>query len=247
MVDSVDCLLEKYGGETVIRALRPFLTERRRERIEEVLSARLASLTVAIENLHDPHNGAAAIRSLEGFGLQQLHVVEATEPFVCSSAVTISAEKWISMRRHADFDTCAADLREQGFQLLAMVPRLGHERAVMIEEVDVSRPLACIFGNERDGLAAESVAACDVEVTLPMHGFTQSFNLSVSVALVVQELSRRRRLEIGAEGDLSGEERARLRARWYALSVQHAEAILKQSVSGLTHENVGEFPHEEEE
>ncbi len=242
----VDRLLERYGIETVTAVLRPFLTDRRAERIEGVLDARLGSLAVVIENLHDPHNGAAAIRSMEGFGLQYLHVVENAERFEFSSAVTISAQKWISIRRHSGFSACASSLREQGFELLAMVPRLGHERAVEIDQVDVSAPLACVFGNERDGLTAESVAMCGAEVTLPMHGFTQSFNLSVSVALVLGELARRRRLALDSEGDLSLQERALLRARWYALSVRHADEILSQRVSELTQESVDVLPQEEE-
>jgi len=243
---SVDRLLQRHGIETVTAVLRPFLTDRRIERIEQVLDARLGSLSVVIENLHDPHNGAAAIRSMEGFGLQHLHVVETVEPFAFSSAVTISAEKWISIRRHRDFAGCAADLRGQGLRLLAMVPRLGHDRAVELDEVDVTGPLACVFGNERDGLTDASVESCDAEVTLPMQGFTQSFNLSVSVALVIGELARRRRQEIEAQGDLSAQERALLRARWYALSVRHADEILSQRVSELTRDHVDELPQKEE-
>lgn len=243
---SVDHLLDRYDIATITTALRPFLTDRRIERIEQVLDARLGSLTTVIENLHDPHNGAAAIRSMEGFGLQHLHVVEPVEPFAFSAAVTISAEKWITIHRHDSFTACAAALRERGFRLLAMVPRLGHERAVELEAVDVSGPLACVFGNERDGLTEESVGACDVQVTMPMQGFTQSFNLSVSVALVMRELARRRRAEIDADGDLSLQERALLRARWYALSVRHADEILSQRVSGLTQDSVDAVPHSEE-
>jgi len=243
---AVDRLLERYGADRVTSVLRSFLTDKRAERIEQVLDARLVSVAAVVENLHDPHNGAAAIRSLEGLGLAQLHVVETLEQFDFSDAVTIGAEKWISVQRHRSFDACAGALREQGLRLFAMVPRRGHERAVSIDDADVSQPFACVFGNERDGLAAESVAACDLEVTLPMYGFTQSFNLSVSVALVVQKLAQRRRDAIGAPGDLSDRERALLRARWYALSVRHAEEILTQRVSESTRDDVAGLPQADE-
>jgi tRNA (guanosine-2'-O-)-methyltransferase len=239
---NADQLIHRHGVERVTAALRPLLTEKRVERIEEVLDARLTSLAVVLENLHDPHNGAAAIRSLEGFGLACMHVVEGSEPFAYSSAVTIGAEKWISVQRHAGFADCAAGLRREGFRLLAMVPRHGHERARALDEVEVDRPLACVFGNERDGLGAETVAGCDLQVSLPMHGFTASFNLSVSVALVVGELARRRRRALGRQGDLSIEERALLRARWYVLSVRHAEEVLGRHVSDLTRQGVAEVP-----
>lgn len=215
-------LVRRYGIDQVIATLAPFVTEARIERIDSILAARLDSLAIVLENLHDPHNGAAAIRSVEAFGLTGIDVVETTEPFQSAPAVTIGCEKWIDVRRHATMADCAAALRVRGFTLYATVP--GAERS--IEDVDVSAPLAVVFGNEHEGLSPDAVKICDAEVSLPMYGFTQSFNLSVSVALATQRLSRRRREYLGDEGDLPGQERARLRAEWYVQSVKAAAQIL---------------------
>jgi tRNA (guanosine-2'-O-)-methyltransferase len=228
--DKVDQLIAKYGEDVVLRALAPMVSEGRLARIEAVLDARLSSLTVVLENLHDPHNGAAAIRSVEGFGLDSLWVVEAVEPFQFSSSVTVGCEKWIDVHRFADGPACAAALRARGFRLLATLP--GESQS--IEEVDVSGPCALVFGNEHEGLTQETIASCDGRVSIPMFGFTQSFNLSVSVALCVQRLAARRRAVLGGRGDLPEAERRRLRARWYALGVRAAEQIVERHVSDGT-------------
>lgn len=217
-------LVRRFGVDQVIATLAPFVTDARAQRIDDILAARLDSLAIVLENLHDPHNGAAAIRSVEAFGLTGIDVVETTEPFRSAPAVTIGCEKWIEVRRHATMAACADALRERGFTLYATVP--GAARS--IEDVDVSAPLAIVFGNEHEGLSSAAVRLCDAEVSLPMYGFTQSFNLSVSVALAVQRLSRRRREHLGRDGDLHGQERARLRAEWYVQSVKAAAQILER-------------------
>ncbi|MBI4508880.1 MAG: RNA methyltransferase, partial [Deltaproteobacteria bacterium] len=216
----VDEWIHRYRPYDVICALEPTLTEERRARIERVLAERLSGLTVVIENLHDPHNGAAALRSVEACGLCELHVVEASEPFRFSARVSQGCEKWVSIRRHADFARCAKELHERGFALYAAVP--GAERT--LHELDVSRPAALVFGNEHAGLTQSAVEACDGTFGIPMHGFTQSLNLSVSVAISVFDCAKRRRLALGREGDLPAEHELRLRARFCALSLDERAA-----------------------
>ena len=209
---------------TDLEILAPFLSDARKARIDAVLAQRLAGLTVVIENLHDPHNGAAALRSVEGFGLSALHVVEQVERFKFSSKVSQGCEKWVDIRRHPDFATCARRLHDEGFALYAALPPGG--AAVDLDALDLAHPTALVFGNEHVGLTPEALAACDGAFTIPMQGFTASFNLSVSVALAVFACSRRRRAALGGRGDLDEAEIVRLRSRWYTLSVDAAELIL---------------------
>ncbi|WP_428267604.1 TrmH family RNA methyltransferase [Haliangium sp.] len=223
----VERLLRQYGPDKITSTLRPLLTEDRIERIEAVLAARLSSLTVAIENLHDPHNGAAVVRSAEAAGLSALHVAEPLERFSFSPAVTIGAEKWIRVVRHQGFKSCADTLRESGFTLYAACP--GAE--LSLDEIDLERPAAVVFGNEHEGLTQRAIDACDASFGIPMHGFSQSLNLSVSVAVTVFQLAARRRAVLGRLGDLDEQERAIARARWYALSVRGVKAILERTVS----------------
>lgn len=223
----IDLLIERHGPAVVTDAVRPLLTEERMARIDAVLEARLTSVAVGIENLYDPHNGAAAIRSIEAFGLSTLHVVETTDRFRFAPGVTIGCEKWIAVRRYPDIASLAGALRDDGVALYATLP----DAEADLETVPVDRPLVVLFGNEHEGLTREAVAACDGAVSIGMHGFTRSFNLSVSVALVTARLAERRRAFLGRGGDLSDQERARLRARWYALSVRGAGEIVARFVS----------------
>jgi tRNA (guanosine-2'-O-)-methyltransferase len=204
--------------------LRPHLTGRRRARIEQVLSQRLARLTVVVENLHDPHNGAAAIRSAEAVGLQDFHAVEQREAFRVAGGVTLHCEQWVTLHRHPDTATAYRRLRKQGFRIWAAAPGAP----ASLDEIPVSEPLALVFGNERDGLTEAAVAGADGTFTIPMHGFTGSFNLSVSVALAVHATARRVRETLGSPGDLSPPRLERLRALWYCLSVRAAGLILDE-------------------
>ena len=210
--------------DDVLAALGPLLTEERKARIEEVLAARLGGLTVVLENLHDPHNGAAALRSVEGFGLSELHVVESNEPFRFAHSVPIGCDKWVALTKYKTFADCADGLHARGFKLYAAVP--GAE--MTLSDIDPVTPAALVFGNEHDGLSPLAQSACDATFSIPMTGFTQSFNLSVSAAVSVHRTAARRRQALGANGDLAAEDKTRLRARWYALSLdlRSAQAIL---------------------
>ena len=216
--------VERMPAEVIGDLLRPHITDQRLARIEEVLALRLQRLTVVVENLHDPHNGAAAIRSAEATGLQDFHAIEGLEEFHIAGGVTLRCDQWIDVHRHPDLDTCYAQLREGGFAVWAAAP--GAE--VDLAEIPVDRPLALIFGNERNGLTQRALDGADGAYRIPMHGFTGSFNLSVSVALTVHRTAERVRAALGHPGDLPAERVERLRALWYCLSVRAAGLILDQ-------------------
>lgn len=227
MASSADKLILEFGAEAVVAALAPILTDERRERIEQVLDARLISVAILLENLYDPHNGAATIRSAEAFGVTDIHAIEVANRFDISSAITIGADRWLDVHRHRSVADAMSALRDAGFAICATVP----EAALRLGELDAGRPWAIAFGNEHEGLSPELVAACDAAVSIPMFGFTQSFNLSVSVALALADLTARRRRELGRSGDLPEDRRAHLRARWYAQTVRGARAIVARTVS----------------
>src|SRR3954454_11279672 len=139
-------------------ALAPLLLDERRARIDEAVAARLGGLRLVIENLHDPHNGAAVLRSAEAFGIQRVDVVEAAEPFRFSPAVTQGCEKWLDVVRHKTLASAVAALRADGFALYAAVPGA----ATTVDDLDFARPAAVMVGNEHAGLSPEAQAAADV-------------------------------------------------------------------------------------
>ncbi len=222
----VDALIGQYGVDAVVEAATPLLEARRIETLERGLQAKLASVTVVLENLYDPHNGAAAVRSAEAFGLSDLHTIDGiTGSFEAAPDISLGTQKWIDLHGHKSVAGCADALRVQGFVLCATVPGAELE----LEELPVDKPLALWFGNERDGLSAEAMQACDYRVSIAMPGFCQSFNLSVSVAMFVHRLAAKRRAHIGSLGDLNEERRKLLRARWRGISVRGLELVLARN------------------
>ena len=224
----VDPLIEEFGVQAVLDAVTPLLGESRVDTLEQGLDRKLQSLTVVLENLYDPHNGAAAVRSSEAFGLCDLHVVDGpTGTFRVAPDVSVGAHKWIDLHAHQSAEDCASRLRREGFVLCATVPGATLE----LEDIPVDRPLAIWFGNERDGLSEEAQALCDHKVSIAMYGFSQSFNLSVSVGMFVHRLAAKRRAFLGRPGDLDPERRDYLRARWRALGIRGLRGVLERSVS----------------
>src|SRR5262245_14752815 len=181
----------------VCAALAPLLLDERRARIDEAAAARLGGLRVVIENLHDPHNGAAVLRSAEAFGIQRVEVIESVEPFRFSSVVTQGCEKWLDVVRHPTLAAAVAALRADGFAIYAAVP----DAAATVDDLDVGRRAAVMIGNEHAGLTAEAIAAADVVFGIPMPGMTRSLNLSVAAALIAERAAQARRRAIGGAGD----------------------------------------------
>ena len=209
----------------MIEALGPHLGDERREKIDRVAAARLGGLVVVLENLHDPHNGGAALRSCEAIGVGQVRVVGTSFGF--SERVTQGCDKWLDIVRDETIDRCVGELKARGFRLYAAVPGA----ATSLEELDAVTPAAFLIGNERDGLSAAARAVCDVEFAIPMRGFSQSVNLSVATALCVYTHGERRRRALGRAGDLDEAALDALRADYYRRDLRGADAIIARAMA----------------
>lgn len=226
-MDAIEKMIDRYGPAAVCEALTPLLTPERIARIDQVIDARLASVAAVVEDTYDPHNAAATLRTCEALGLQELYVIEPGARFSAAKGVTRGAHRWLDLHRFADAASAVADLKARGFRVLATLP----DAQLSIEDVPVDSPLAVVFGNEHDGVSPAVIAACDAAITVPMFGFTESFNLSVTVGLAMSRLAARRRAYIGALGDLAPERRARLRARWFALRIRAAVNVVDRKLA----------------
>ncbi len=212
-------LLEALAGldhHKVSATLEPFATAERRARFHGVFAERLDSVTVLMDAPHDPHNGAAVLRSCDAFGVQRLHVVERLETFLAARTVSRGAEQWVEARTYATGAAAIAALARSGHELVATHP--AGELAPR-DLRDIPR-LALVLGNERDGIHAELAAACTRTVRIGMRGFVESLNVSVTAAILLEQATA------GRPGDLSDDERAFLYARALILSVPQAPAIL---------------------
>jgi tRNA (guanosine-2'-O-)-methyltransferase len=224
VADAIDRLIEQHGPDAVCRALEPMLTAERIARIDHVLTSRLTSVIAAVEDTYDPRNAAATIRTTEALGLHELHVIEPELRFSASKGVTRGAHRWIDLVRWPNAEAAVIAFHARGFRVYATQP----DARASIGDVDVTSPLAVMFGNEHDGLSPAAVAACDGALAVPMFGFTESYNLSVTVALAMSTLAARRRAYINAPGDLEPDLRAHLRARWFALRIRGVVGMVQR-------------------
>lgn len=207
---------EQYEPKRVIETLEPFVSDERREKLRSTLLKRLQSVTVLFDAPHDPHNGAAVIRSAEAFGVQSIHVVERREAFLSAVTVSRSAEKWIDVRTHPSTKSAVDLLTEQKMTLVGAHP---NGKLLPNDLKDIPR-IAIVLGNERDGIAEELSNACHEFVKVPMRGFIESLNVSVTAAILLHEATKDR------PGDLPPPEFERLYARGLYFTVQRADEIL---------------------
>lgn len=165
-------------------------SDRRQEKIRRVLSLRQSDLTVVIENVHDSHNVSAMLRSCDAVGITQVELLYTVEKFPrIGRKSSSSANKWLERRKHTSIDACFETLRQEGFRVYAT--HLDAE-AVSIYDLDLTAPVALVFGNEHRGVSDDVAAKADANFQIPMMGMIQSLNVSVACAVSLYEALRQR-------------------------------------------------------
>jgi tRNA (guanosine-2'-O-)-methyltransferase len=207
---------DQWTVDQVVSLLEPMVVGPRQARILEVLARRLASVVVMMDAPHDPHNGAAVLRSCDAFGVQEVHVVPREEPFQVAGGVAKGTERWVDVVQHPDPQAAIRALQERGFEFVATHPAGD----LLPSDLAAIPRLALILGNEHDGICARLQAAARRSVRIPMRGFVESLNVSVSAAVLLAAATE------GRAGDLSPDQRRLLYARGLYLSVARAGEIL---------------------
>lgn len=199
----------------------------RKERIDRVVSLRTRTFTVVLDRLEDSFNMAAVMRTCEGLGVQEVHVVENPDaPFVPNSKVAQGCDKWLDVKLYRDWASCREHLKARGFTLLASAVQEGSQSLYALR---FDRPLALVFGNERFGVSPEVLSSVDGTFWIPMRGFTQSFNISAAASACISRAVAWREEHQGGMGDLTPEEAHALRERFYVLSVKQRKRIFRDA------------------
>lgn len=195
---------------SLIEHLSALRTTQRLERMQSVLQERTRYLSVVLEDIYQPHNAAAVLRSCDGFGVQDVHVIEANKAFRPSDQVAMGAQKWVDTHRWPTASACLQQLRCDGFRIVAGSLR---PEAQPLDALPLDRPLAIMVGHEKTGLSESAHEAADCWFTLPMRGFTESYNLSVFTALCLYALTQRLR-NTSVPWQLSAAQQQQLQLRW---------------------------------
>ena len=191
--------------------LQDLLTSERRKRMAEVVAKRTQKIALVLQDVHQPHNISACLRSADAFGVQQCHIVTHHQPFKPSS-VARGVENWLSIHHHSSIADAAHCLRDQGYQILAGMP--GEASKPLSEVSPVDQPVAVVFGNEHAGVSDAWQPFLDATFTIPMVGFVESLNISVSAAITLQSLSQKVHELPG--NTITASEQTQLLNRWVA-------------------------------
>ncbi len=207
--------------------LETYLTENRKERFETVLSQRTRYFTVAIEDVYQLHNTSAVIRSCDVFGIQDIHIVEERNLKKIDREIAMGAQKWVDVNRYHSTKNCIEEIKSKGYQVIATTP---HKDDCLLEDFDTTKKSCFFFGRETEGLSEEVIKQADGFLKIPMVGFTESLNISVSAAIILQHVtSKLRASEISWL--LSDEEKNEKKLDWIKKTIKSYDDIVARFYS----------------
>ena len=221
-------MIELQQQKLLKEHLSQFVSEHKREFMNRVLASRTRYVTMVLEDIYQSQNTSAVIRTCECMGLQDVHVIETHSSWSTNKLVLKGSNKWLNIIRHREKGanntaTCFDVLRSRGYRIAVTDP-VG---AVPIDDVPLDRPLAIVMGNERHGSSPFALQHADLSVAIPMAGFTESMNISVSAAICLHTtLSRLRKSDY--PWTLTEAEKEELRLQWYRKSVRNADVIERE-------------------
>jgi tRNA (guanosine-2'-O-)-methyltransferase len=214
--------------------LESFLTEDRKLLLHKILENRTKHITIVVEDLYQTQNISAVMRSCECVGIQDIHIVEGENDFQIHKAVAMGADKWLTIKHYQKDSnpmlTCINELKAKGYATVATLP---DDNSCFLEELPLEKPVAFLFGTELTGLSKEAIAAADKTVKIPMYGFTNSFNISNSVAIIVSHCIEKLRKST-TNWQLSEEEKDELLYDWVQKSVNKPELLIKRCLEEIS-------------
>lgn len=217
-----------FQDENYLTYLETFITESRKEGFKRVLANRTKHFTVVCEDVYQLHNTSAVMRSCEVFGIQELNVVEYRFGKKIDKEIALGAEKWVDIHRYSNNQNCIDNLKSRGYQIIATTP---HENDCMLEDFDITKSSAIFFGTERHGLSQEVIDQADGYLKIPMVGFTESLNISVSAAIILQNISTRLR-HSDIHWQLTEAELLEKRIDWTRKSIKDIDFVTKRYLEG---------------
>lgn len=222
--------------DSLIELLESFVTDRRKELFDRVVNLRTRYITVALEDIYQSQNASAVLRTCDCMGIQDVHVIENRNEYQLNPDVTLGSDKWISITKYnsSGNNSLAAisQLKSRGYRIVATTP---HTNDIELQDFDLSKgKTALFFGTELNGLTEEVINNADEFLKIPMYGFTESFNISVSASIILHTLTRKLRAS-DLPWPLSQEEIKEIKLGWLRGTVKKSEMIEKEFLAKSTH------------
>lgn len=219
-------------NKLLINHFSTYLTDHRKEVVEQVLNFRTRHITLVLEEIYQPHNASAVIRTCECMGIQDIHFIENEVKYEVNKRVLKGSHKWIDLIKYKEKNavaTCFNHLKSQGYKILVTDPSPD---GVSIHDVPIDNKIALVMGNELHGTSAFALSQADMKVHIPMYGFTESLNISVSAAICLSTLiSKLHKSEVGWQ--LSETEKEDIRFRWIRKMMKRPEIMEREFLKSI--------------
>ncbi len=224
---------DKFTKIKLLEHLMSFVSDKRKKRFEEVLQHRTRHITVVLEDIFQPHNASAVLRSCDLTGVQDVHVIENGNDYNVNPEVALGSYKWLNLIKYNNNENNTLDafakLRKDGYTIVATTP---HKNDFNLDTLPIDKKVAVVFGTELTGLSELAINNADEYLRIPMYGFTESYNISVSAALTLFTLTQRlRRSEI--DWQLSDDEISDILLNWARNSVGRSEVIERHFINKM--------------
>jgi tRNA (guanosine-2'-O-)-methyltransferase len=210
-----------------------FITENKRSKFEQLVLQRTRHMTIVLEDIYQPHNASAVLRSCDCFGIQDVHIIENENTYEVNPDVALGSSKWLNLYKYNEKPDNTADclnsLKEKGYRIIATTP---HTNDFTPDTFPLEEKFALVFGTELKGLTPAALAHADGFIRIPMYGFTESFNISVSAALLLYGLSERLRSS-SIPWRLSDEEIREVQIQWAMNAIRKGEVIARDFLEKL--------------
>jgi tRNA (guanosine-2'-O-)-methyltransferase len=216
----------------LIEYLMEFVTVNKQQLFDENIKHRTRHITVALENIFQPHNASAVLRSCDCFGVQDVHIIENSNEYVLNPGVALGASKWLTLHKYTEKENntldCIQHLKKQGYKVYATTP---HENDCTIDQLPVDNKVALMFGTEKQGLSDLALENADGFVKIPMYGFSESFNISVSAAICLFNVTERLK-QTNVSWELTEIEKQEVILNWIRQAVKRVDLLEQEFHKG---------------
>ena len=207
----------------LLEHLETYLTTSRKDKFTKVLSQRTKHFTVATEDVYQLHNTSAVMRTCDVFGIQELNIVEEQNSKTIDREIAMGAQKWVDLNRYNSVNDCIVELKQNNYQIVATTP---HTNDCELSNFDVTKKSCFFFGRETEGLSQDVLDVADCYLKIPMVGFTESLNISVSAAIILQHVTTKLK-QSTINWELTEEEKDEKRLDWCKKTIKSYEEIVK--------------------
>jgi tRNA (guanosine-2'-O-)-methyltransferase len=215
-----------------------YLNDNRRKLLEEKIEEKTTHLTIIVEDIYQSQNINALIRTCECLGIHHIHVIETYNDFEVNAEISMGAAKWLKIFKYSSIEECVQQLKTQGYDIVATTPS---ENSKFLEQVEIDNKIALMFGTELNGLTEKALSLADYSIKIPMFGFTESYNISVSVAICLYELTQKLR-NSSVNYKMNETEKFETLAKWAEESIKKPELLIQEFLNKkMKEENTKDF------